>query len=166
MVQQIANRSLHLFLERLVQNQLKLTGIFPVNSLWTLEDKQCINAYIFLMPFCSHAGYAKKGETNEWIQGSECRVWGAVVTHVKNPISVLWQIVHTICRQALTDTSLTGCTVHHFRLQILLGHWVILHKSKVLPWICPKAPATPSPPLLTYLQETPVMHPGFFFSYW
>lgn len=72
MVQQFANQSLHLFLERLVQSQLKLTGIFPVNSLWILEDKQYVSAYAFLIPFCSHAGYAKKGETNEWIEASEC----------------------------------------------------------------------------------------------
>jgi len=39
-----------------------------------LEDKQYVTAYVFLLSFCFHAGYAKKGEINEWIQASECWV--------------------------------------------------------------------------------------------
>lgn len=136
---------------------MKLSGTFPVNSVQTLEEKRCVSAYVFLIPFCSQEGYSKKGETNE------CLVWSAAVTHAINkyPISVLWQIDHKICRQASTVTSVTGCTGHHFRSQILQEHWVVLHKSKVLPWICPKAPAAPPTPWLTHLQETSAMHPGF-----
>lgn len=74
MVQNTANQSLHLFLETLVQSLLKLTGIFQVNSLWTLEDKQYVSTYAFFITFYSHAGYAKKWEISKWIKASECCV--------------------------------------------------------------------------------------------
>lgn len=157
MAQQIANQSLHLFLERLVQSQLKLAGVFPENLLWPSEDKQYVSAYVFLISFCSHAGTRRKGKP-ERVQASAYRGWGAAETRAEYPISVLRQIVHACLR---TSTDL--CYWMHgpcFRPQILPGHRAILYRSKVLPRICPKAPAAPS----MQLQETSALRPGFSFS--
>lgn len=74
MVQEIANQSLHLFLETLVQSLLKLTGIFQVSSMWALEEKHYVNTFAFMITFYSHARYANKGETKNWIKASECSV--------------------------------------------------------------------------------------------
>lgn len=62
MVQEIANQSLHLFLETLIQSLLKLTGIFQVNSLWALEEKHYVSTFAFIIPSSPMQDIQTKGK--------------------------------------------------------------------------------------------------------